>query len=213
MNYRRFFLAVLLIFGLSALYGQVVFEDYLIYDQNESSSVNDFLNGKTPLVAANNYKARSVSGSVSASQDFLYDDDGNEIIALKFSGNTGSKASGSFYCIQTDIVKENGFFLGGKILSFKVLGDGNSYKVEIENTSKTNATGDGCAYTYQFSTKKDQIITISVPLSRFRWQSWSVSGKVTNENVDIFRICLNQDAVTANQDFSASFYDFKMISK
>lgn len=176
-----------------------------------------------PFVYADNF-ATNKNGNDDCSLyllDTKYTFEGKEYKAINFVGNTGSadKNMDHWYGItfakwNRQVTDEmiNNFLRKGKTLKFKVLGDGNTYKISFGYYINNEYT----PFSYQFTTKKGKVTEVKIPVKNFK--HWT-NIKFDQSKVDELHIEYEWNkpgvewkrAPKTNTNFNITIFDFSIF--
>ena len=152
-----------------------------------------------------NYNSDRTSGYINAEMESI-SFEGEEFDAIAFYGNTGSGGPEYSYqeirCFDESV---NSFIRKGDVISFKVLGDGKRYNIRLRMSMRE---GEYTDYSYLFSTKKNKVVEVKIPYTKFRHVSYTDYKKF--DKAYVIEILLNVEDAGRNKDYSFKIFDAKV---
>ena len=188
-------------------------KNYINRNTDGRFACRDFEFNKTTFIYISNpfenqtlFTPHTTKGEMNiTSESYKYND--QTYTALCISGNTETQKSDlSDYweasCIANSEMKK--FIQNGNNISFKALGDGNVWKIRFV----LNDNGKKIYYDYEFSTKKDKLMAITIPYKKLNPVDKSVKHKFKKEEICDIIISGNNPGQKA--DRSIKIFDVKV---
>lgn len=131
---------------------------------------------------------------------------GEEYIGMTFNGIPAKKSDANYgvfiFGNATKKVLE-----GGDTVSFKILGDGKTYRFTLSHLDFENGINEG--WYYNIKTKKDQVMEVTIPLKKMRFANPDNPKKFVKDDITAMFFTLEASASTANKEFNFSVFDLK----
>ena len=188
-------------------------KNYINRNTDGRFACRDFEFNKTTFIYISNpfenqtlFTPHTTKGEMNiTSESYKYND--QTYTALCIAGNTETQKSDlSDYweasCIANSEMKK--FIQNGNNISFKALGDGNVWKIRFV----LNDNGKKIYYDYEFSTKKDKLMAITIPYKKLNPVDKSVKHKFKKEEICDIIISGNNPGQKA--DRSIKIFDVKV---
>lgn len=124
----------------------------------QHSGKNDVLLNALIMQSENRWRIVNdgVMGGLSSSKTIIQDD------KIIFSGNVSLENNGGFASLRSPVNEYNFEEYSG--IEIRIKGDGNRYSISMKETTYFT----GLFYTFTFETKKDEWITVKIPIDKFK---------------------------------------------
>ena len=173
----------------------------VVKSSRATSIVNPFLDAD-----AWEFQSDRTSGYINAEMESI-SFEGEEFDAIAFYGNTGSGGPEYSYQEIRNFFDEsvNSFIRKGDVISFNVLGDGKKYNIRLRMSMRD---GEYTDYSYKFSTKKNKVVEVKIPYTKFRHVPYTDYKKF--DKAYVIEILLSVEDSEKNKDFSFKIFDAKV---